>query len=290
MDNGIFKAKEWIEACTAKEQGLTFAAVNAHFQNGICEKRIRDLQDITRTQLIHAHSRWQKCITAHLWAYALRHSNNILNNTPNPKDKQNRTAQELFDKSAVNINKKHWQPFGCPVYVLNDALAKGKPYNKWKQRSRVGIYLGMSPLHARNVALVLDQTTGLVSPQFHVTFDASFRTVKQLNLDSKWQEKAYFVSQKGQQIPQPVENTTGRKDETHPSAQNKRPAEPGSKPVSKRQKRVQFSIGESTPSHDDDKLDEIPKASLPKGASQQVSRAMGAPVKTRSGRNSSPAE
>ena len=37
-DSGIFKAKAWVEACCKKEQGLTFAAVNAHYQNGIRKK------------------------------------------------------------------------------------------------------------------------------------------------------------------------------------------------------------------------------------------------------------
>ena len=58
----------------------------------------------------------------------------------------------------------------------------------------MGIYLGRSPNHGRNVALVLDRSTGLVSPQFHVTFDSSFHTVKQDDLDSKWQAKAGLVT------------------------------------------------------------------------------------------------
>ena len=43
--------------------------------------------------------------------------------------------------------------------------------------SKVGIYLGTSPLHARNIALVLNMETGTVSPQFHVQFDKSFSTI-----------------------------------------------------------------------------------------------------------------
>ena len=33
------------------------------------------------------------------------------------------------------------------VYVLDESLQTGKPFNKWKQRARVGIYLGQSPIH-----------------------------------------------------------------------------------------------------------------------------------------------
>ena len=84
--------------------------------------------------------------------------------------------------STVNVNPKHWAPFGCPAYVLTDAMQDNKQIqNKWKPRSRVGIYLGRSPIHGRNVALVLNNATGLVSAQFHVDFDESFQTLDNKN-------------------------------------------------------------------------------------------------------------
>ena len=43
------------------------------------------------------------------------------------------------------------------------------------------------------MALILDRTTGLVSPQFHVTFDPSFRTVKQDKFDIQSQAKTGFL-------------------------------------------------------------------------------------------------
>ena len=36
-DNGIFKAKKWMEECHQQKQNLTFAGVNAHHQNGIAK-------------------------------------------------------------------------------------------------------------------------------------------------------------------------------------------------------------------------------------------------------------
>ena len=36
-NNGIFKAKKWIEECQQQQQNLTFAGVNAHNQNGLAE-------------------------------------------------------------------------------------------------------------------------------------------------------------------------------------------------------------------------------------------------------------
>ena len=95
--------------------------------------------------------------------------------------------------TTVIINKKHWKPFGCPVLVLDEQLQSGRPYQKWRQRACVGIYLGQSPIHNRNVALVLHRNTGHVIPQFHVKFDPSFHTVQQDKLDCTWQHATYFV-------------------------------------------------------------------------------------------------
>ena len=69
-------------------------------------------------------------------------------------------------------------------------------HGKLKDRPWVGLYLGHSPLHAQSVALVLNLKTGLISPQFHVTFDPSFQTVKRtfkgLTLEIKWSEATGF--------------------------------------------------------------------------------------------------
>lgn len=39
------------------------------------------------------------------------------------------------------------------------------------------MYLGRSPMHVRSIALVLNLETGQVSPQFHVVFDPTFRSI-----------------------------------------------------------------------------------------------------------------
>lgn len=218
-DNGIFKANKWVANCQENRQGLTFAGVNAHHQNGIAEKRIRDLQDLARTSLIFAKRRWPDAISATLWPYALRQANRVLNETPSLKDATHRSPHQVFSGSVVDANPKHFFPFGCPVYVLDEALQTGNIHHKWKNRSRVGVYLGMSPHHNKNVALVLSLETGLVSPQFHVTFDPSFHTVAQERWTSMWQWKAGLAAQSddkdvGIEIkkhPLPVSTQTERK-------------------------------------------------------------------------------
>ena len=53
-DNGILRAHKWVKECQERGQTLTYAGVNAHHQNGIAERRIRTLQELARTMLIHA--------------------------------------------------------------------------------------------------------------------------------------------------------------------------------------------------------------------------------------------
>ena len=196
-----------MEACRKQGQPLTFAGVNAHHQNGMAERRIRSIQELARAMLIHANRRWPESVTINLWPYAVRMANDILNSTPNMQDKKKRTAEQIFSSTMVQPNQKHFKPFGCPVYVLKNALQSGKPFHKWDERARVGIYLGRSPQHSRNVALVLDRKTGLVSPQFHVVFDSEFHTVKTDNFSSRWQHKAGFVTVNPKRTLQPQLHT-----------------------------------------------------------------------------------
>ena len=56
-DNGRFQDNACKKDCESKAQGLTYCGVNAHWQNGKAEKRIRDIQDFVRVILTHAIKR-----------------------------------------------------------------------------------------------------------------------------------------------------------------------------------------------------------------------------------------
>ena len=122
----------------------------------------------------------------------------MINSTPWVKHPNHRTPQQVFSNTQVEENPKHWFHFGCPVFVLDENMQHGsRPKGgKWKQRAKIGIYLGRSPHHSRNVALVLNIRTGRVSPQFHVRMDSNFDTVKnstaQEQPEVKWMEAAHF--------------------------------------------------------------------------------------------------
>jgi len=150
-DNGIFKAKDWINDCRAKQQSLIFTGVNAHHRNGRAERRIGLLQDLSWSMLIYADRRWRGGAVIYLWPYAMRMSNESVNNCPKMQDKFKRAPIDIMFNTQVQMNIKHWHPFACPAYVLDIKLQDEKRiYNKWKSRSRVGMYLGHSPLPLEN--------------------------------------------------------------------------------------------------------------------------------------------
>ena len=196
-DNGIFCANEWIKSCQSgsKPQDMTFAGVDTHHTNSLTKRRIRDIQDNGRAMLIHASHKWKSHITANLWPYALCTENHAYNHTPLLNNKEGKTLTHLFSSTEVQDNPKYWHPFGYPTYVLKLSLCSGACiHHKWKWHLDLGIYLGHSPDHHQNVALVMNPDTGLVSPQFHVRFDPLFTTAGEQKAPSKWQALAGFVA------------------------------------------------------------------------------------------------
>jgi hypothetical protein len=193
-DNGRFAEHLFLNHCEKSGQKVSLCGVSAHFQNGISERRIKDLTESSRTSLLHAIHRWPSAVTINLWPYALRYINEVYNATPGLKT--GKSPLEAFSKTAIRPKILDFHPPFCPVYVLHNGLQSGgsRP-NKWVRRSRVAINLGQSPRQARSVALVLSLLTGYVSTQFHLKHDDFFETVRDVNAmpQSKRQELAKFT-------------------------------------------------------------------------------------------------
>ncbi len=101
---------------------------------------------------------------------------------------------ELFSSIQVGLKIAHNHTFAYPVFALQNKLAAGKTIPKWLPRARLGLNLGPSPMHPRNVYLVLNLSTGLVLPQYHCRFDNFFETTKyggpDIAISSTWQQLA----------------------------------------------------------------------------------------------------
>ena len=191
-DNGRFVDNAWQDSINQAGQTMTLCGVNAHHQNGVVEKRIRDLVGQARKMLLHAEARWPTAVHISLWPYALRTANDMRNSLPG---KDGISPSEKFANVSVQPKLSTYHVFGCPVYTLHSALQSGNMLRRWEPRARLGLYLGPSPRHARNVSLVLNLATGLVSPQFHVSHDDFFETTEDHHHQgpSAWQQLAGFT-------------------------------------------------------------------------------------------------
>ena len=177
-DNGRFADQGFQDDCTAHDQTISYCGVGAHHQNGIVENKNKILTQGARTMLLHGMRMWPAMITTMFWPFALKAMAERLNRLHVHPDGST-PESKLYGICGESIPVGSYHTLFCPVYVL-DARAQnegamGPP--KWEPRSRIGVYLGHSPFHAGSVALVLNPTTGLVSPQFHVVFDDNFTTV-----------------------------------------------------------------------------------------------------------------
>jgi hypothetical protein len=115
-NHGRFQDNVFLKSIQENHQTISFSGLGAHHQNGIAEKRIRDLQRRATALLLHAKRRWPDAITSHLWTYAVRAANDGRNNAPT----RNNDACPIskFCKTERVPAIEHQHHFGCPVSVL----------------------------------------------------------------------------------------------------------------------------------------------------------------------------
>ncbi len=81
-NNGRFADNAFKQSCEEGRQQLPFCGVNAHFQNGITKRAIRDLSKSARKQLLHTRARWPAAVHLSLWPYALPNAALLFNTMP----------------------------------------------------------------------------------------------------------------------------------------------------------------------------------------------------------------
>ncbi len=179
-DNGHFADKGFCDECTSSNQVITFCGVGSHHQHRIAEQKIKELTLVACTLLLHAKRMLPEYISTIMWPFALKCAEDKLKNLVHHTDGQT-PYQTIAGLDSTKIKMSDFHTFGCPCYVLDHRLQSGtRMIPKWEPRARMGIYVGRSPTHASNVALILNPRTGHGSLQFHVVFDGDFTTVQYL--------------------------------------------------------------------------------------------------------------
>ena len=171
-----FTSQSFTEHLKVYRQIISFAGTGAHHHNGHAERSIRTIMSIARTMMLHSAIYWPDQADATLWPMAVTHAVFLWNHIPDLTT--GLSPSDLFTKSRWPQQRFHdLHVWGCPVYVLNKTISDGKKIPKWQPRSTRMKYMGLSPKHASSVPLVLNPSTGYLSPQFHAVFDNWFATV-----------------------------------------------------------------------------------------------------------------
>ena len=178
-DNGSFASAEFTDDVKSLNQNIRYCAPGAHHQNGVAERHIRTVSELSRSMMIDAACKWPGKVTTALWPFAVLLAVDIWNNVP--RGEQGAPIDTFSNHRRSST--KDFHPFGCPVFILNRNLQNSKKIPRWDPCCHRGIYLGRSPNHADNVALVLNLTTGHITAQFHVVFDDNFETINSTTKD-----------------------------------------------------------------------------------------------------------
>ena len=175
-DNGVYTSKEFTKELERNQQTIRLSGVGAHHQNGPAENAIKNISRKARVYMFHAALRWPDHYSKSLWPLAMTYSVHMHNQTPRKQD--GLCPIEIWSQAKSDYSfLKNAHPWGCPVYVLDPRLQDGFKIPRWEPRSRRGIFVGFSPLHASTVGLILNPNTNRISPQFHCIYDDYFETV-----------------------------------------------------------------------------------------------------------------
>jgi hypothetical protein len=138
--NGVYAAASFQQACSDKQQNLTFCATGGHWQNGLAERHTGTITNTARTLLLHAMERWPAIITEDFWPFTVRHACTFHN--ASIRSDTRKSPHRMFTGEEAPWRLENFRVFGSPVYVLSKKLQDGDVLQKWKHRSWLGVYVG----------------------------------------------------------------------------------------------------------------------------------------------------
>ena len=190
-DNGVFKAREFVEHLQKKGQPLTLSGVGAKHQNGIAERAQQTVVNKARSMMQHAYLHWPEQFSPSLWPMALDYACWLYNHTPYMDS--GLAPIELFCGTKVACSQlQRARVWGCPTYVLHPSLQDGKKIPKWDARSKLGQFLGFSKQHSSTIGLIRNVRTQAITAQFHCVYDELFTTVVSSGVEPTTDEQGWI--------------------------------------------------------------------------------------------------
>ena len=136
-DNGVFKARIFIQHLRDRNQRLQLCGVNSHHKNAIVERSIQTVSTISRDMMMNSSLRWKDVIEGSLWPTNISYLTHIHNQSTNNKAIN---PADLVTGATIPRHKlKDLHIFGCPVYILDSLF---KAWNKlpcYQPRYRRGL-------------------------------------------------------------------------------------------------------------------------------------------------------
>ncbi len=192
-DGSIYTSKSfWLDLQNHNPR-LHLLGIGAKHQNGVAENGVNTVSNLALAMLIHAVLRWHASHNLILWPLCLKHAIYIWNRIPSkidglsPQEKWTGTKSDHHELRCLH-------PWGCPVYVIKPTWQDRRKLLKWKPKRGQGKFVGLSPLSASNVALILNRKTTRISAQFHILFNDFLRLWK----ESTWQKVQTWIVSTGQ--------------------------------------------------------------------------------------------
>ena len=118
-NGGSFTSAKFNENLGTLKQVVKFTGAGAHHHNGHAERVIQMIMSIAWTMMLPSAVHWPDVADTTLWSMAVSHAV-FLDIWPLPKS---RWEQRKYHDLHV---------WGCPVYVLEKAIADGKKLPRWK--------------------------------------------------------------------------------------------------------------------------------------------------------------
>ena len=130
-NGGSFTTAKFTEHLGTLKQVVEFAGVGAHHHNGHTERNIQTIMSIAWTKMLHSAVHWPYVADATLWPMAVTSAVFLHNHVLNLPS--GLCPHHVFTKLRWEQRKFHdLHVWGCPVYVLEKAIADGKKLPLWK--------------------------------------------------------------------------------------------------------------------------------------------------------------